>query len=461
MVSYSFTGHDCVSCMDPIRGVEIQTPCNHYYDKDCILALFEAATRDESLFPPRCCQRRIPVASVQPYMSPEALAQFRNRTNELRVEKRVYCAKLSCSRFLGAQYEGVLPSILAPSLKCSAPGCGTSTCSWCKNEVTAGRRHRCEENATDQSVLALGQASGWARCPGCETLIELVMGCYHMTCRCKTEFCYLCRARWKTCSCPQWDERRLVAAAEERADVQIRLERGAPFRRAHPRRRIPRLVVVNPEPPPRATEPDGDEQDDAPAAPLAGPSNRRASLRAVMERIEEDEVVIPIPDPVAEDLGALRTGGPRPTTPIPTEMSEVWRAVDEAATVAGALETDTFLNATRASLVFTDIDSRVAPSTEASVAPLHWHKQSQEERERRHALTMRWVEQLRQDHGCAHNKWTFHRGEGICALCEEHIPVCYFVSLSRFGSDGLADVDTQRCNVCDIRICRRCRWNRT
>ncbi|OSX63329.1 hypothetical protein POSPLADRAFT_1080865, partial [Postia placenta MAD-698-R-SB12] len=53
----------------------------------------------------------------------------------------------------------------------------------------------------DRAVLALGETQGWARCPGCETMIELNHGCFHMTCRCKTEFCYVCQARWKTCTC--------------------------------------------------------------------------------------------------------------------------------------------------------------------------------------------------------------------------------------------------------------------
>ena len=37
-------------------------------------------------------------------------------------------------------------------------------------------------------------------------MIELNHGCFHMTCRCKTQFCYRCGAQWKTCSCPQWEE---------------------------------------------------------------------------------------------------------------------------------------------------------------------------------------------------------------------------------------------------------------
>jgi len=43
-----------------------------------------------------------------------------------------------------------------------------------------------------------------------------------MTCICKTEFCYLCGLRWKTCACPQWDEDRLI----ERAEVMVNDNRG-------------------------------------------------------------------------------------------------------------------------------------------------------------------------------------------------------------------------------------------
>jgi hypothetical protein len=44
-------------------------------------------------------------------------------------------------------------------------------------------------------------------------VVELAQGCYHMTCRCRAEFCYLCSKPWKNCPCPQWDERRLLVEA--------------------------------------------------------------------------------------------------------------------------------------------------------------------------------------------------------------------------------------------------------
>lgn len=42
-----------------------------------------------------------------------------------------------------------------------------------------------------------------------------------MTCRCKAHFCYLCAALWKTCDCVQWDETRLMVAAQEGVENEV------------------------------------------------------------------------------------------------------------------------------------------------------------------------------------------------------------------------------------------------
>lgn len=34
-------------------------------------------------------------------------------------------------------------------------------------------------------------------------------------CLCKAEFCYVCRVEWKNCTCPQWDEDRLIARRDQ------------------------------------------------------------------------------------------------------------------------------------------------------------------------------------------------------------------------------------------------------
>ncbi|KAI6112099.1 hypothetical protein EDD16DRAFT_1178355 [Pisolithus croceorrhizus] len=211
------TGHVCVICQDPIHGSEIQAPCGHHYDIPCITDLFQSSTRDESLYPPRCCRQIIPFSQVQPHLSRNLVTQFQEKSKELGTLNRVYCARQTCSRFLGPLTETLFGVTV---YDCSAPNCGTRTCASCRGQYD-GWMHTCQRDQGAEHVLNLGRTEGWARCPGCSQLIELNMGCYHMTCRCRTEFCYLCRARWKTCRCPQWDERRLIAVAEQRVDAQL------------------------------------------------------------------------------------------------------------------------------------------------------------------------------------------------------------------------------------------------
>ena len=80
----------------------------------------------------------------------------------------------------------------------------------------------CDEDH-DGELLKIIKAAGFQRCV-CGYLVELTVGCYHMTCRCKRQFCYLCAKPWKTCSCPQFDEQRLLLRAHEldaRADAAV------------------------------------------------------------------------------------------------------------------------------------------------------------------------------------------------------------------------------------------------
>lgn len=45
--------------------------------------------------------------------------------------------------------------------------------------------------------------------------VERPIDCIGTRCKCRTQFCYLCAARWKTCTCVQWDETRLLERAQE------------------------------------------------------------------------------------------------------------------------------------------------------------------------------------------------------------------------------------------------------
>jgi hypothetical protein len=227
----SSSSKQCTSCMELINGIHICAPCGHPYDSECIVDLFKASMRDSTLFPPRCCRQQIPVDLVRKHLSADFLSQFEAKVQENSTVNRVYCANPTCSRFLGPQMQ--IGWWYGPKkYTCSASGCQTITCGSCKQKIgkdigvagaaaVATALHVCNKSQVDQPVLALSKREGWVQCPGCGQMIELQMGCYHMTCLCKTEFCYLCRAIWRTCHCRQWDERRLYAAAEERVDQQL------------------------------------------------------------------------------------------------------------------------------------------------------------------------------------------------------------------------------------------------
>lgn len=142
-------------------------------------------------------------------MDAAALALYQEKAREFSTPNRLYCFDKSCSKFLGARQD------IAARVSCRS--CFKFTCARCTN-TGHSPRIACPDDAAAQEVLELGREQGWQRCPGCKTLVELNLGCNHMTCRCRKEFCYVCAATWKTCPCPQWDEVRLIAAAEERVE---------------------------------------------------------------------------------------------------------------------------------------------------------------------------------------------------------------------------------------------------
>ncbi|TFK86413.1 hypothetical protein K466DRAFT_550427 [Polyporus arcularius HHB13444] len=432
------TGHNCVSCMDPIRGVEVGTPCGHHYDKTCILGLFEAAIKDESLFPPRCCRLPIPLRSVSSYMSADSVLKFTDKTVEFRTRKRVYCARPSCSRFLGKQYEGELAHIRAPRLECPVPGCGMVTCSSCKSEAKWGLRHRCQADEADAPILALGQQSGWARCPGCETMIELNMGCYHMTCRCRTEFCYLCRARWKTCPCPQWDEQRLLVAAQARADAQIRFGAAQPQVRVHrepaapaaPRAPVPVRAPPLPAAPARVAP--------VPAAPQA-PARRdlmTAELPGVHPPARASQAATRVPD-AAGTIARTHTIRLRQAPAVSASSSATGSTLASRTRPAAVPSASSSSSNWRSSVVRPSGSSRTTAATreQTEVEP--------SKKRERQDLVQQWVERLRVNHDCNHDAWKYRRGEGSCEVCHDHLRLYLF-----------------RCNGCELMACRRCRWNR-
>lgn len=231
------THHQCTSCDTETPNHKVcRTPCGHYYCQRCLHTLFELSTTDETLFPPRCCRQAIPLNSARLYLDPTLICTFEHKSIEFKSSDRTYCSNPRCSSFITSM------NIEGEQATCTA--CGTATCTICKGNAHTGD---CPEDTAIQQVLETAREEGWQRCYNCRRLVELDVGCNHMTydsryrlwrylltsvvavlavhnsgtppflCQCyPTDIeSYVCGERWKTCPCDQWNEDRLVARANQ------------------------------------------------------------------------------------------------------------------------------------------------------------------------------------------------------------------------------------------------------
>ncbi|CAF1353122.1 unnamed protein product [Adineta ricciae] len=196
----------CAVCMEPVSKTDPRVPCGHAYCVGCLRELFLSSMQDETLMPPRCCRQEIPIHLAE--LNSKERKDFNAKNLEYSTTDRLYCSQPTCSTFIPATF--IVDKIgTCPNLKCQM-----KTCAICK-----GVSHddlECPRDEATTAVLAVAKQEGWTRCYRCRAVVELTQGCYHMTCRCRAEFCYLCSTAWKNCSCVQWDETRLLEEARVR-----------------------------------------------------------------------------------------------------------------------------------------------------------------------------------------------------------------------------------------------------
>ncbi|KAL5604413.1 hypothetical protein BROUX41_002385 [Berkeleyomyces rouxiae] len=220
----------CISCLTDLPPDSLlYADCDHAYCRGCMRNLFRASFRDESLFPPRCCRKPLPITHNR-FIGRRLGAEYAEKDREFSTPaaQRTYCYRSSCGAFIPhppiavARGTGVRASVL-DIVSCEQ--CARRTCVHCKNKEHMGSD--CQEDKATLAVREMGQEMGWQECRQCHRMIELDVGCNHITCRCSHEFCYVCGARWKTCQCPQWDEDRLLRRAGEVVDRRPQPQGGA------------------------------------------------------------------------------------------------------------------------------------------------------------------------------------------------------------------------------------------
>ncbi|RPA83090.1 hypothetical protein BJ508DRAFT_413750 [Ascobolus immersus RN42] len=191
---------ECDVCNEEfLRKSALRASCSHWYCIDCMKKQFLVARHDESVFPVKCCKMEIPFSLIRQYLSKVDVEYYLEKAEEYQTKNRIYCSNTDCGAFIKPgdvdEVEGVG--------KCGM--CKTRTCSLCKRAAHE-EGEDCPEDKDLTLCLEEADRHGWQRCPNCKTLVELSYGCRHMTCRCKSEWCYKCKSVWKTCECGDYDD---------------------------------------------------------------------------------------------------------------------------------------------------------------------------------------------------------------------------------------------------------------
>jgi hypothetical protein len=164
----------CIACTDRFPRIAMVTSkCGHRYCADCAKSLFMRSTKDEDLYPPKCCKQPIPLALVAKHMDHDELATFQLASVEFATQRRVYCSNVACGKF-------IIPDNIDASIqRAMCSNCGTETCSLCTNGYHSGSD--CPDDPAIRQTRELARSQGWQTCQACNRVVQLRSGCNHMT----------------------------------------------------------------------------------------------------------------------------------------------------------------------------------------------------------------------------------------------------------------------------------------
>ncbi|KAF2302881.1 hypothetical protein GH714_010076 [Hevea brasiliensis] len=214
-----------ICCEEKISPMMIAMKCSHKFCSQCMRTYVDGKIKSSQV-PIRCPQLgcKYYISSTEcrsflPLTSYECLEKALAEADVLHSD-RIYCPYPNCSVLLDPHecLSARASSSSQSDNSCvECPVCQRFICVECG--VPWHSLMSCEEfqnlpleerDAVDITLHRLAQNKRWRRCQQCRRMIELMQGCYHMTCWCGHEFCYSCGAEYRdgqqTCQCAFWDE---------------------------------------------------------------------------------------------------------------------------------------------------------------------------------------------------------------------------------------------------------------
>lgn len=161
----------CVICGDARAKDDLMTaPCGDKYCTHCINELFILSSQDESLFPPRCCQKEITLGHTGRFLESAVYDGFEQKSEEFSTTNRTYCFNSDCGAFISPN------DVDGDRAACKV--CLETTCAVCEAAIHDGD---CPQDPAVQSMMKASADAGFQQCYSCKRMIELEHGCFHMT----------------------------------------------------------------------------------------------------------------------------------------------------------------------------------------------------------------------------------------------------------------------------------------
>ncbi|CAD6224893.1 unnamed protein product [Miscanthus lutarioriparius] len=191
---------DCSICLEtlPILDLFHGMQCDHKFCAQCMATYIEGRIRDGGvsiLCPDPACKEAAGEGNNGGVLNPEhckksidfaAFCSWGDRLTEKAIpqDQRVYCPNPRC----GLMLERTFGANKQAPCKASCPACNHPMCTTCGlGWVIDGRdddHHDCDEGKGAALVKELAAQHRWKQCPSCKIVVEKIMGCDTMHCRC-------------------------------------------------------------------------------------------------------------------------------------------------------------------------------------------------------------------------------------------------------------------------------------